>query len=110
MKLKSLTPEGAASTILQGAGQLATQRVIGWSKSKSYTKGKKNPKVIQENTNVAIQAWEFGALLAGGALLIGAAGAYEYLTGNPLQTVLKTSTSSAESTDIPSTFPWPFLP
>ncbi len=108
--MKSLTPVGVGASLLKGAGQLATQRVIGWSKSKSYVKGKRNPKVITEQTNVAIQAWEIGALAAGFSLLIGAAGAYEYLTGNPLKTVIKTATTLAENTDIPSSFPWPFLP
>lgn len=57
---------------------LATQRVIGYTKSVTRTKGKKNPKVIQENLNIGVQAWEIGILVA-------AAGAYYYLTGNHIQ-------------------------
>jgi hypothetical protein len=55
--------------IVQG---MATQRVIGYTKSISYKKGKKT---IQENLNVGIQAWELGAVLLG-------LGAYAYLTGD----------------------------
>jgi hypothetical protein len=53
---------------------MATQRVIGYTKSVSYRKGKKNPKLIQENLNIGIQAWEIGAILLGAA-------AYEYVNG-----------------------------
>ena len=63
---------------LDVAHNLATQRVIGYTKSVTRTKGKKNPKVIQENLNIGIQAWEIGVLVA-------AAGAYYYLTGGHIQ-------------------------
>ena len=59
---------------------VATQRVIGYTKSVTRTKGKKNPKVIQENLNIGIQAWELGILIA-------AAGAYYYLTGDKISNV-----------------------
>ena len=65
----------------QVATTLATSRVIGYTKSTTYKKGKKNPKIIQENLNIGIQAWEVGFLIA-------AAGAYEYLTGSPIITDL----------------------
>ena len=72
-------------SVVQEAGQvattLATSRVIGYTKSISYKKGKKNPKVIQENLNIGIQAWEVGFLIA-------AAGAYEFLTGDKITTDL----------------------
>jgi hypothetical protein len=56
------------------AENLATQRVIGYTKSVTYRKGKKNPKLIQENINIGVQAWEIGLILAGVA-------AYEYVNG-----------------------------
>ena len=65
---------------LDVAHNLATQRVIGYTKSVTRTKGKKNPKVIQENLNIGIQAWELGILIA-------AAGAYYYLTGDKISNV-----------------------
>ena len=63
---------------LDVAQNLGTQRVIGYSRSVTRTRGKKYPKVITENLNVGIQAWELGILVA-------AAGAYYYLTGNHIQ-------------------------
>lgn len=60
---------------------LATQRVIGYTKT--TTRRTKN-KVITKNENIGIQAWEIGAVLAGGAMAIGSIGAYEWLTGNPI--------------------------
>lgn len=68
----------AASKGLDIASNMATQRVIGYTKSVSRKTGKKNPKIIQENLNVGIQAWELGILVA-------AAGAYYYLTGDHIQ-------------------------
>ena len=59
---------------LSVAENMGTQRVIGYSRTVTKTKGKKNPKVIQENLNVGVQAWEIGALLGGVAL-------YEYVNG-----------------------------
>ena len=66
---------GVAQSLLKSGENIATQRVVGYSKSVTRTKGKKNPKVIQENLNIGIQAWEIAALIA-------AAGAYFYFTGN----------------------------
>lgn len=54
---------------------MATQKVIGFSSSKTKTT-KKGTKT--ESLNVGIQAWELGILVA-------AAGAYYYLTGNHIQ-------------------------
>ena len=67
-----------ASKGIEVASNMATQRVIGYSRSVTRTKGKKNPKIIQENLSIGIQAWEIGILVA-------AAGAYYYLTGNHIQ-------------------------
>lgn len=67
-----------AGKALQVAENFGTQRVIGYTRTVTRTKGKKNPKVIQENLNVGIQAWEIGVLVA-------AAGAYYYLTGDHIQ-------------------------
>lgn len=50
--------------IAKAAESLATQRVIGYSRTTVRTKGKKNPKTITENVNVGIQAWEIAALIA----------------------------------------------
>lgn len=72
---------GIAGKALDVGTSLATQRVIGYTKSVTRTKGKKNPKVIQENVNVGIQAWEL-------AILIASAGAYYYLTGDHIQDVV----------------------
>ena len=69
-----------AGKALQVAENFGTQRVIGYTKSVTRTKGKKNPKVIQENLNVGIQAWELGILIA-------AAGAYYYLTGDKISDI-----------------------
>ena len=60
---------------LSVAENMATQRVIGYSRTVTRTKGKKNPKVIQENLNVAVQVWEIGVILAGIAV-------YEYVNGS----------------------------
>ena len=57
------------------AENMASQRVIGYSRTVTKTKGKKNPKVIQENLNVAVQVWEIGVILAGIAV-------YEYVNGS----------------------------
>jgi hypothetical protein len=69
-----------AAKALDVGQNLATQRVIGYTRSVTRTKGKKNPKVIQENLNVGIQAWELGILIA-------AAGAYYYLTGDKISDI-----------------------
>ena len=74
---------------LDVAQNLATQRVIGYSRSVTRTRGKKNPKVITENLNVGIQAWEIGILVA-------AAGAYYYLTGNHIQDAVVTGMNVAD--------------
>ena len=71
---------GIAGKALDVGTSLATQRVIGYTRSVTRTKGKKNPKVIQENLNVGIQAWELGILIA-------AAGAYYYLTGDKISDI-----------------------
>ena len=60
---------------LSVAENMAAQRVIGYSRTVTRTKGKKNPKVIQENLNVAVQVWEIGVILAGIAV-------YEYVNGS----------------------------
>ena len=61
---------------------LATQRVIGYSRTVTKKQGKRNPKVVQENLNIGIQAWELGfILLASGIAAVGA-GAYYYFTGS----------------------------
>ena len=64
----------AAGQAMSIGENLATQKVIGYSKSVTRKKGKKNPKFIQENVSVGIQAWEIGIILAGIA-------AYEYVNG-----------------------------
>lgn len=74
---------------LDVAQNLGTHRVIGYSRSVTRTKGKKNPKVIQENLNIGIQAWEIGILIA-------AAGAYYYLTGNPIQDAIVSGMNVAD--------------
>ena len=63
-----------ASKALDVASNLGTQRVIGFTRSVTRTKGKKHPKLIQESVNIGLQAWEIGAILAGVAL-------YEYVNG-----------------------------
>ena len=73
-----MTKTEIAQSLLKSGENLATQRVMGYSRTVTRTKGKKNPKVITENLNVGIQAWEIGILVA-------AAGAYYYLTGNHIQ-------------------------
>jgi hypothetical protein len=65
---------GIASKGIDVAQNMATQRVIGYSRTVTRTKGKKNPKVIQENLNIGIQAWELGIIMVGLA-------AYEYVNG-----------------------------
>jgi len=60
--------------VLDAGVSLATQRVIGYSRTKTYTKGKKNPKVITESVNIGIQAWELGIVLASIAV-------YDYVNG-----------------------------
>jgi len=74
---------------LDVAQNLGTQRVIGYSRSVTRTRGKKNPKVITENLNVGIQAWELGILVA-------AAGAYYYLTGNHIQDAIVSGMNVAD--------------
>ena len=64
-----------ADKALDVGQNLATQKVIGYSRSVTRKKGKKNPKIIQENISVGIQAWEIGIILAGVA-------AYEYVNGS----------------------------
>lgn len=78
-----------ASKGLQIAENFGTQRVIGFTRTVTRTKGKKNPKVIQENLNIGIQAWELGVLIA-------AAGAYYYLTGNPIQNAVVSGMNFAD--------------
>lgn len=68
----------AASKGIDVASNLATQRVIGYTRTVTKTTGKKHPKTVSENLNIGIQAWELGILVA-------AAGAYYYLTGNHIQ-------------------------
>lgn len=63
-----------ASKGVDVAANMATQRVIGYSRSVTKTTGKKHPKVIQENLNIGIQAWELGVVLAGIAV-------YDYVEG-----------------------------
>lgn len=69
-----------ASKGIEIASNMATQRVIGYSRSVTRTKGKKNPKIIQENLSVGIQAWEL-------AVIVAAAGAYYYLTGDKISNI-----------------------
>lgn len=57
------------------AGQMATQRVIGYSKTKTRI-NKKGSTVTNEN--VAISAWE---ILFGAALLLGGIAAYDFVEG-----------------------------
>ena len=79
----------AADIVSKGASKgidvvqnLATQRVIGYSRTVTKKQGKRNPKVVQENLNIGIQAWELGfILLASGIAAVGA-GAYYYFTGS----------------------------
>lgn len=94
------------ASMAKGATQefntLATQRVIGYSWTKTYTKGKKHPKTISESGNIGIQAWELAALFAGAGIGLASMGAYEYLTGNPATqaiTDLKTGANTAISKD-----------
>lgn len=61
-------------SLIPAAKDTVSQKVIGYSKSKTYTRGKKNPKTISETVSIGIQAWEIGALLAAIAL-------YEYVNG-----------------------------
>lgn len=70
----------AASKGIDVASNMATQRVIGYTRTITRKKGKKNPKIIQENLNIGIQAWELGILIA-------AAGAYYYLTGDKISDI-----------------------
>ena len=72
----------AGKAAMQEINTLATQRVIGYTKT-TVKKTKKG--TITKNENIGIQAWEIGALLAGGAFAIGSIGAYEYLTGHSIK-------------------------
>lgn len=60
-----------ASKGIDVAQNMATQRVIGYSISKTKYKKKS---VVQENLNIGVQAWEIGVILVGIA-------AYEYVNG-----------------------------
>ena len=62
---------GIASKGADVMQNLATQRVIGYSISKTKYKKKS---VVQENLNIGVQAWEIGVILVGVA-------AYEYING-----------------------------
>ena len=62
---------GIASKGVDVMQNLATQRVIGYSISKTKYKKKS---VVQENLNIGVQAWEIGVILVGVA-------AYEYING-----------------------------
>lgn len=50
--------------MLNGIESVATQRVIGFTRSVTKTRGKKNPKVTTESVNVGVQLWEVGAVVA----------------------------------------------
>ena len=62
---------GVANKGIDVMQNMATQRVIGYSVSKTKYKKKS---VVQENLNIGIQAWELGIVLAGIAV-------YEYVNG-----------------------------
>ena len=80
----------AASKGLETIQGMATQRVIGYTKSVTTRKGKKNPKLVQENLNIGIQAWEIGILVASIAVFdyVEGSGAF----GQSLQSILTTPT------------------
>ena len=80
----------AASKGLETIQGMATQRVIGYTKSVTTRKGKKNPKLVQENLNIGIQAWEIGILVASIAVFdyVEGSGAF----GQNLQSLLTTPT------------------
>ena len=59
-------------TIGENVQSVAAQRVIGFTRSVSYQKGKR--KFVQESVNVGVQAWEIGAIIA-------AAGIYDLANG-----------------------------
>lgn len=86
-----------AQQAMQGAYNLATQQVIGYSKSKTTTTKKS---VKTESTNIGIQAWEIGGILAGLGILEAADGAYEFLTGDSgVMKSIKSSISQAGNVD-----------
>lgn len=53
-----------ANKALDVGQNIATQKVIGYTRTVTRTKGKKNPKTITESMSVGIQAWEIAALIA----------------------------------------------
>jgi hypothetical protein len=88
---------GIASKGVDVMQNLATQRVIGYSISKTKYKKKS---VVQENLNIGVQAWEIGALLGGVAL-------YEYVNGpgSLLNNLFPSSSAPvSQSTSSKSTF------
>ena len=88
-----------ASAGMEEFNTLATQRVIGYTRT--IRKAKKKS-VETKNVNLGIQAWEIGAILAGSAFAIGSVGAYEYLTGNSIKQLgqdIKTGITSGNNID-----------
>ena len=63
------------SSIGSAVLDLSTQKVIGWTRSKIKHNKKSD---VTSSISVGVQAWEIGILVA-------AAGAYYYLTGNHIQ-------------------------
>jgi len=92
-----MMPAAAASKGLEMIQGMATQRVIGYTKSVTTRKGKKNPKLVQENLNIGIQAWEIGILVASIAVFdyVEGAGAF----GSNLQSLLTSPTAIPQGTD-----------
>ena len=61
--------------------ELGKTPVIGWQRTVSYDKGRKNVKHIVEHTSIELRAWELAAL--GGILVIGYAAFGPQTTTNP---------------------------
>ena len=98
--MSAIPVAAAADKIGTAAYNMGTQRVIGYNRSKTYVKGKKNPKTISESLNIGIQAWEIGALAVGGGILASGIGVYESLTGNSLSSLISSSLALNSSNPI----------
>lgn len=51
-----------AEPALRAGVELARQRVIGWERVETYTKGRKRPHVVTERSAFELQAWELAAI------------------------------------------------
>ena len=64
--LLALPAAETAALVARQATELAKQRVIGWERVRSYSKGRKRVQLVTERTSFELQAWELAALGAVG--------------------------------------------